>query len=155
MADALLGLSVQLAPDTWALLPARDCLEVLPLALEQVVPIPEMPPAVMGVTNWRGEILWLVDMAYGLGFAPLPELYPTQRSYYAVILTPGEQRLGVVVAQVGQMLTCPVAQVQSPPATGLTIALAQCLQGYWLTDERMYLVLNTQGLVGAWQALAT
>ncbi|MCS6783390.1 MAG: chemotaxis protein CheW [Gloeomargarita sp. SKYG98] len=154
MADELLCLSLQLTPDTPALLPARDCLEVVPLTFDQVVPIPEMPPAVMGVTNWRGEVLWLVDLAYGLGFAPLPELYPLQRRYYTLILTPGDQRLGVVVAQVGQMLTCPLSEVQSPPGTTLTAAFAQCLRGYWLTnDNRTFLVLDTQGLVGALQAL--
>ncbi|MCS6782255.1 MAG: chemotaxis protein CheW [Gloeomargarita sp. SKYBB_i_bin120] len=150
MTDTLLCLSFHLAPDTLALIPARDCLEVMPLARDQVVPIPEMPPAVMGVTNWRGEVLWLVDLAYGLGFAPLPELYPLQSSYYALILMPRDQRLGVVVAQVGQILTCPLNEVQSPPGTTLTAALAQCLRGYWLTnDNRTFLVLDTQGLVGA------
>jgi positive phototaxis protein PixI len=33
----------------------------------RVVPMPHLPPAVMGVYNWRGEILWIVNLAKLLG----------------------------------------------------------------------------------------
>jgi len=55
-------LRFHLVPDTTALLPVRQMSEVLTVPIAQVVPIPHTPAWVMGVYNWRGEILWLVDL---------------------------------------------------------------------------------------------
>jgi positive phototaxis protein PixI len=41
--------------------------EIINMQLDLVVPIPHLPPAVMGVYNWRGEILWVVDLSRLLG----------------------------------------------------------------------------------------
>ncbi|AFY94652.1 chemotaxis signal transduction protein [Chamaesiphon minutus PCC 6605] len=41
--------------------------ELLNIPLDRVVPMPHLPPTVMGVYNWRGEILWIVDLAKLLG----------------------------------------------------------------------------------------
>ncbi|WP_448380355.1 chemotaxis protein CheW [Gloeomargarita sp.] len=143
----LLCLSFHLTPTTQALLAAQECLEVLPLPVAQVVPIPEMPPAVMGVANWRGEVLWLLDLAYWLGFGALLELYPQQLTYNVIIITQDKHPLGLVVAQVGQMFWCPLNQLQSPPGTEMTPVLAQCLRGYWLMNpQQVFLVLDGQGI---------
>jgi positive phototaxis protein PixI len=50
-----------------ALIPIEQVVEVLDLPLDRVVPFPHLPPAVMGAYNWRGEILWIVDLALLLG----------------------------------------------------------------------------------------
>ena len=41
--------------------------ELVNILVDRVVPMPHLPPAVMGVYNWRGEILWIVDLAMLLG----------------------------------------------------------------------------------------
>ena len=41
--------------------------EIINMQLDLVVPIPHLPPAVIGVYNWRGEILWVVDLSRLLG----------------------------------------------------------------------------------------
>lgn len=41
--------------------------ELINMPIDLVVPIPHLPPAVMGVYNWRGEILWVVDLGILLG----------------------------------------------------------------------------------------
>jgi positive phototaxis protein PixI len=45
-----------------------DCVsELMDIPLDRVVPMPHLPPAVKGIYNWRGEILWIVDFAMLLG----------------------------------------------------------------------------------------
>jgi positive phototaxis protein PixI len=45
-----------------------DCVsELMDITLDRVVPMPHLPPAVKGIYNWRGEILWIVDFATLLG----------------------------------------------------------------------------------------
>jgi positive phototaxis protein PixI len=37
--------------------------ELMNIPIDRVVPMPHLPSAVMGVYNWRGEILWIADLA--------------------------------------------------------------------------------------------
>ena len=41
--------------------------EIINMQLDLIVPIPHLPPVVIGVYNWRGEILWVVDLSRLLG----------------------------------------------------------------------------------------
>jgi positive phototaxis protein PixI len=62
--------------------------ELVNIPLDRVVPMPHLPPAVMGVYNWRGEILWIVDLAVLVGTAS-----PTRRYRFlqpTIILTDAE-----------------------------------------------------------------
>jgi positive phototaxis protein PixI len=43
--------------------------ELVNISVDRVVPMPHLPPAVMGVYNWRGEILWVVNLAMLVGIA--------------------------------------------------------------------------------------
>jgi positive phototaxis protein PixI len=44
--------------------------ELMNISIDRVVPMPHLPSAVMGVYNWRGEILWIVDLAKLLELKP-------------------------------------------------------------------------------------
>lgn len=64
-------LRFHLFPDSPALLPIHQITEVLTIPLRQIVPIPHMPAWTMGVYNWRGEILWIVDLGHLVGLMPI------------------------------------------------------------------------------------
>ncbi|GBF83604.1 chemotaxis signal transduction protein [Aphanothece sacrum FPU3] len=69
-------LRFDLVPDTTLMLPVAQLTEVLTVPLGQIVPIPHMPPWVMGIYNWRGEILWMVDLGHLLGLNSLASTNP-------------------------------------------------------------------------------
>ena len=56
-----------LHPDTNLMLPIKQITEVLKIQFGQIVPIPQMPAWVMGVYNWRGNILWMIDLGHLVG----------------------------------------------------------------------------------------
>lgn len=56
-----------LQPGSIALMEIACVTESIEIPLDRVVPMPHLPPAVKGVYNWRGEILWLVDLAMLIG----------------------------------------------------------------------------------------
>jgi positive phototaxis protein PixI len=139
-------LSFRLTSTIQAMLPTQQLTEILNLSFNQIVPIPEMPPQMMGVCNWRGEVLWLVDVGYLLGAEPLFELRRT--GCKAIVVQYQGQALGLVVNQVNQMIWCDVAQVRALPENQLTPELATCLQGYWLTPQQeTLLVLDSDILI--------
>lgn len=63
-------LRFHLLPDTTVLLPIQQLTEVLTIPRSQIVPIFQMPTWVMGAYNWRGEVLWIVDLGYLVGLTP-------------------------------------------------------------------------------------
>lgn len=140
-------LSFQLPPDAQALLPTDQLTEILSLAPSQIVPIPDIPLAVIGVCNWRGEVLWLVDLGLLLGFEPLYAQGAYHSDYRVIVIHSQGQIIGLVVNQVGQMVWCEPTQIQSPPVQ-VAPELTLCLRGCWLRPAgELFLVLDGKALI--------
>jgi len=149
-------LRFHLMPDTTALLPVHQMTEVVTLAITDVVPIPHMPAWVMGVYNWRGEILWLVDLGHLVGLAPIYQQATSRSTYTAIVVHPtqqvsGRQRagsqntggkmLGLLVNRVEDMERCNPDLIQSPPMSTVSPELVPFLRGYWLKSNGEILVV--------------
>ncbi|MEL6440603.1 MAG: chemotaxis protein CheW [Cyanobacteria bacterium J06621_8] len=145
-----------LHPQTKLGLPIKQITEVLKIQFGQIVPLPQMPPWVMGVYNWRGDILWIVDLGHLLGLDSWYQRhYP---NYTAIVLSPyrheSEQRqqihLGLVVARIEDLETIAPQQLQSTLSSPQSTELDQFLQGYWLKpDGEIILALDGQAIAAA------
>ncbi|MBD1909413.1 purine-binding chemotaxis protein CheW [Leptolyngbya sp. FACHB-16] len=132
---------------THAMLPVEQLTEVLTLASAQVVPIPDMPAWVLGVYNWRGEILWIVDMGQLLGVRSLHQHSTVLSSYMVLVAQPqrsgSSARLGLAVRTVDDLHWCDPSDIASPPPAVITPHLVPFLRGYTLgTDGEMLLALD-------------
>jgi positive phototaxis protein PixI len=140
-------LSFVLPPQQKVIVSTKKLVEILNISLGQIVPIPDVPPFVMGVTNWRGEVLWVADLAYMLGFEPLYQQGFTQPNYKVILLRSQGQTLGLAVRNVEQMVWCNPEQIQSSSTSYVTSELSSCIQGYYLTSDReLMLVLDGDAL---------
>ena len=123
-------LSFFLTPQYQALLSTRQLAEIIHLEAQEIVPIPEMPSAVVGVCSWQGEVLWLVDLSYWSGADPLltsaltssdhsvgersRTSYNRTQSHCSIIKVRCQGgTLGLLVHQVGQLKSCEVQHIQS------------------------------------------
>ena len=145
---------------TKAMLPIKQIAEVLKIQFNQIVPIPQMPAWVMGVHNWRGDILWMVDLGHLIGFAPWYHTSVNHSKHTAIVLSPNKEHsrsdtisninLGLVVSRVEDIEMFNTADIQDPPSSGINMQMEQFLQGYWLQQtEEMIMVLDGQGIVAA------
>ena len=116
-----------------AILPTQKLTEVLTLTPQQIVPIAGLDPSVMGVCNWRGEVLWLVDLNLVLNGKPLPPLEGNH--YSAILIHHNGQALGVVVSQIHQMLWCHPNGIQPIPRSQHHPDPSPLLQGYWISPQ--------------------
>jgi positive phototaxis protein PixI len=125
-----------------AIVSTQNLTEVLTLSAQQIIPIPDLDRSVMGVCNWRGEVLWLVDLDVVLNGTPLP---PPQGTHYsAIILHHNGQTLGLVVSQITQMVWCSAADIQPLPRTKQMPHTSPFIQGYCASSQSdPFLVLNT------------
>lgn len=149
-------LRFHLAPDMTALLPLQQLTEVLNVSIGQILPISHMPTWVMGVYNWRGEILWMVDLNHLVGLTPWYQQTRNSSAHIAIVLNVRShnattnnknQMLGLVVNRVEDIEWCDPDLIQSPPASAVTPELAPFLRGYWLkSNGEMLAVLDGEAI---------
>ena len=146
-----------LEPNTSMMLPITGVTEVLKLTLNQVVPIPQMPDWTMGVYNWRGEILWMVDLGNLLGLYPWQQQNLNTSLVTAIIIsTPKgakakglvKKSLGLIVPGVEDIEWCNPDEFQTVPASAATPEMINLLTGYWLKPGgNMVLALDSDLII--------
>jgi positive phototaxis protein PixI len=134
-------------PGLMALIEVDRVLELLNIASDRVVPMPHLPPAVRGVYNWRGEILWIVDLAMLLGVAGAQRCY---RSLQPTLVLgssnphPGgqpigaataelrpEKAIGLIVDEIVEIEWCQLNQIDDSQRDRLDPALSTWVRGIW------------------------
>jgi chemotaxis signal transduction protein len=65
------SLRFALSPQDNAIVPLEQITEVLSLECSKISPVPEMPPCVLGICNWQGEMLWVIDFCNFVDYSPL------------------------------------------------------------------------------------
>jgi positive phototaxis protein PixI len=129
-------LQFQLQSDLMAAIEIDLVTELVNIPSDRIVPMPHLPPAVMGVYNWRGEILWIVDLSKLLGAKNFVRrdrsLQPT------IILASGEitgdrqpKIVGLVVDEIAEIEWLDLDLIQSPMPTNIHPEFANWTSGVW------------------------
>ena len=128
-----------------ASLPLNDIEEVVKLPVGEILPVPGLPDRVLGIYNWRSEMLWLVDLGQQLGF-PSPITHPqVLETIWAIVIRVEGKLLGLGVPRLMGLETHPVRQLQPPTENLFSQPLRSFLKGY-LTRSR-HLVLEPKALM--------
>lgn len=101
-----------------ALLPLEQIGEVLRVNATEILPVPEMPHCVLGICNWRGDMLWLVDLNHLMGYLPLEQQGQLSAALVVLVVQVNDQSVGLVVAQVNDIEYHNLQHLQ-PAAPGL------------------------------------
>lgn len=135
-----------------ALLPLDQVREVLRVPVADILPVPHVPESVLGIHNWRGEMLWMVDLNHLVGFAPLgPSLIPQDNPLStAVVLEVEGQNLGLLVSQIEDIEWHESPTLQPPSAGLFPDRLLPFVSGY--LTEASSMVLSAEAIAAA-QAL--
>lgn len=128
-----------------ALLPTRQVQEAVATPAARITPMPNMPPALLGLINRRSRVLWVVDLALLLG---LPTAYPNSQQYNLVLMQMGAVVLGLRVTQIDGILSLAPQHLQPAP-THVPPSLVPFLQGCVLQDGEIMLCLDGESLLRA------
>lgn len=109
--------------------------QVLTISADRVVSMPHMASWVMGAYNYRGKILWLVDLGYLMGLIPISKQALSLTDYTTVLvhISSGEssnQLVGLVVNQVDGIERCDLSSIRTSSAEPNT-EFEKFFQGYW------------------------
>ncbi|MGG6237708.1 chemotaxis protein CheW [Nodosilinea sp. AN01ver1] len=159
-------LQVSVNGDLPLLLPGVNLVEIMKLTIGQVVPMFDMAPWVMGIYNWRGDMLWIADLGHFLGFAPWYRQAEATTRHTVVVIKPPYDRdqpahaqpptLGLVVSAVEAMVAYPASAMQplldgqSAIAAPIEPGLLPFLQGCYPDSQgRPQLVLDGTAVLAA------
>jgi positive phototaxis protein PixI len=149
-------LRFQIQPSVMALMEIDLVTELVNIPSDRIVPMPHLPPAVMGIYNWRGEILWIVNLTTLIGVnrptGRIRSLQPT------IILSCGatsEDRLqttvGVVVDELDEIEWFDLDSIESPVPDHLYPEFSNWATGLWVsaTGENFLRLDGQKILTGA------
>ena len=98
-----------------ALLPLEQIMEIIRVNVAEILPVPEMPSCVLGICNWRGTMLWLIDLNHLLGYPPLSQQERVLPTPMAMVVQVNGQTMGLAVQRVQDIELHELQQLQ--PAT--------------------------------------
>ncbi len=121
--------------------------ELVNIPLDRVVPMPHLPPTILGVYNWRGEILWIVNFVTLLGLNPASRSPQHYRSLQPTIVltnvtsSGNSMAIGLIVDRIDEIEWCQPDLARSSPTNALEAELATWTKGYWrsATGDRLLL----------------
>ena len=132
-----------------ALLPTSQLLEIVKVNLSQITSIAGIAPYVMGVYNWRGDVIWVIDLASMLGYKPLyaQEQNKFQDKCHVIFLRIQDMVIGLAVSHVGQMIQCDIAKIQTTGLGFTNPVMQKICRGYWLSAiGNTFLVLDGEAI---------
>ncbi|WNZ27737.1 purine-binding chemotaxis protein CheW [Leptolyngbya sp. NK1-12] len=126
-----------------ALLPLSQIQQVLKIPVVEILPVPHMPNCVLGIYNWRGEMLWLVDLAQQLNFASGLNL-PSMETLTTIVIQTDRNYFGIVVPRLSEIETHNPQRLQLP-TSAFPAKLLSIMQGYFSPSGIP--VLNANALI--------
>ena len=115
--------------------------------------VPGAPQWIRGVTNLRGSVVPVVDLAIKFG---MPRTVVTGRTCVIVVeITIGEERLllGVMCDAVHQVLEIPGGEIQPPPSFGPRVRV-DCILGMGIDGGKFVVILDIDRVLTSSEVLA-
>jgi positive phototaxis protein PixI len=139
-------LKFQLGRQTPAVFSMRHVQEAMVLPTRRLTPMPNMPSPILGLTNRRSRISWVVDLPQLLG---LPPLDTNAQQHTLILVQVGAVSISFAVQQVEGITRLPTDAIQSPRGQ-VTSALVPYLRGCILqqqdTKPEILLVLDAEAI---------
>lgn len=141
-------LSFKLGVKDTAVISLQHITEVLKISLTEICGVPHMPNCVLGIYNWRGEMLWLVDLEEMLGYPPLLQDSDSLSKMMAIILEIDGKYLGLLVRQLIDIEWLNTKEMKAPSIELFYPGMSSFLQGYFVnSSEEIMLNLDCLSII--------
>ncbi|MDZ7952400.1 chemotaxis protein CheW [Nostoc sp. DedQUE09] len=128
-------LSFNLGVTDTAVISLRHIAEVLQVSLPEICGVPQMPSSVLGIYNWRGEMLWLVDLEAMLGYPPISPGSNLVSKMMAIVLENKGKYLGLLVRQIIDIEWLDAKEMKATNTELFYPKISPFLQGYFINDS--------------------
>ncbi|MBO3464175.1 chemotaxis protein CheW [Aetokthonos hydrillicola Thurmond2011] len=143
-------LSFQLGEKDTAVIPLDDTTEVLPVSLGEICRLPQMPPWVLGIYNWRSEMLWLVELEERLGYKPTFIRSNFEPINMAIVVQIQGKYLGLIVRKLLDVELLDASEMNPPESSLFNPQIYRLIKGYFINDsEGMMIRLDVASIFNA------
>ncbi|AKG22858.1 chemotaxis protein CheW [Calothrix sp. 336/3] len=136
-------LKFKLNSQTMAVLSMKSTQEAMVIPVEAVTAMPNMPPCILGLMNWRSRIIWTIDLPRMLNLEPLDLRF---RQYSVIIVRYESFLLGLIVQEIQGTAKFIPEEIRSPLGQ-VTASLVPYLRGCIVQQKDIWLVLDAQAIV--------
>lgn len=121
--------------------------EAISKSLQQISPMPDMPPYVLGLMHRQGQVMWVLDLAklLDVGGIPIPVNSPLA-TQDLLILRVGSTAFAIAVQQIHGSVWLPAHDIQ-PSLTHAAARLSHYLSGCVLQKQEVLFVLDAEAIV--------
>ncbi|MGV0106368.1 chemotaxis protein CheW [Nostoc sp. DSM 114160] len=136
------------------LLPLADLRGVIQVALTEILPVPQVAEFLLGIMNWRGEAIWILDLAGLLGATHWCRRESVRNSGMAMLVQVQNQTVGLLVEQVNTIEVYDPQERLAISTSMLPARLGSFLQGYFVDSQGSPLMLiDTHVVIQALQPI--
>lgn len=126
---------------------AVDALETQEVLLQnQVTPVPNSAPYILGVINVRGTIVAVIDARAALGLPPTEVTEQTR----IVLFKVHNERLGLLVDSVTEIVSIKDSDIDS---TAITVEGNDYVMGVHFHQEKLHILLSVEKLLSKDEAI--
>jgi purine-binding chemotaxis protein CheW len=111
--------------------------------------IPEGPPFIQGVTNLRGQIIAVIDLAKQFGFASQEQLPDSSR---IMVTEVNGQTVGMLVDEVPGVLNLPGENIEPTPEVIQTKIKRDYIKGVGKIGKRLIVILDLGEVLASQEA---
>jgi twitching motility protein PilI len=146
---------LELGPQIQVALPLDSMVEVLKITPDQICAIPGVDQSLLGVMNWRGQLLWMVNLGDLLGIRKthLAIAHPTLHALPAVVIAQENphKQLACVVSELKGIVDITTDEIQ-PISKQLFTKVHPYVKG-WVQLDGSILLLNPPTILNSprWQ----
>ena len=140
---------VQLRQSIKVVLPLNSVKEVISLSYGEVCPIPGVAPALLGVVNQRGKLLWVLDLGDLLKIPPSVENLRSQADLTLLILKNrlNEQQVGCVVAALKGVVALDSTELQALDTQNFTPTLKSFSSAIAIVEQEAVAALDINAIL--------
>ena len=134
------------------LIPLNKLQGTVEIALTDILPVPQIAQYWLGITNWKGEAIWILDLAQLLGAPNWCQQKSIATSGMAMLISIENHTIGLLVKEISGIQTydpqscLPIAEVNT------TAKIQSLFDGYFLnSNNEPSMLLNTDNLLNVLQ----
>jgi positive phototaxis protein PixI len=141
-------LSFHLGTKGIAVISLQYITEILQVSLTEICCIPQMHSSVFGIYNWRGNMLWLVNLEEMLGYVSFQKEVNLLSKMMAVVVHDEDKYLGLLVRQIMDIEYLDFNNIKPTNSELFPPELSHLLHGYFINDrEEMIVNLNANAII--------
>ena len=145
-------LQFYLKKDINGLIPLNKLQGTIEIALTDILPVPQIAPYWLGIANWKGEAIWILDLAQLLGASNWCQQKSIATSGMAMLIAIENKTIGLLVKAIAGIKTYDLQSCLPITEVNVTAKMNSLFDGYFLNSRgEPSMLLNTDNLLNVLQ----